>query len=134
MISCRRAQILDNKRAECSTKVVVRYNYNNLRSVIDGLQPQYIWNCDETGVCPQGRGGARVICPKGIKANTQRLPDRENMSIMGCINALGSHILPMYIFAGKRNKSVWLNGAVPGSQCATTESSNINGFIFFHWF
>lgn len=133
-IGYRRAQILDSKRAKCSTEEIVRYYYENLRPVLDGLQPQYIWNCDETGVCPQGRGGARVICPKGLKANTQRSPDRENVSIMGCINAHGDYIPPMFIFAGKRKKSGWLDGAVPGSQCATTESSNINGFVFFHWF
>ncbi|GMF50595.1 unnamed protein product [Phytophthora fragariaefolia] len=108
-ISFRKARILEGKRAEASTEAVVRYYCSNLEAAIDELQlrdcPAQIWNCDETG----------------------------NVSIMGCINAFGEHMPPMYIFAGKRRKVEWMADAPPSAVCAMTESSNINGRLFLHW-
>ncbi|KAE8989650.1 hypothetical protein PR001_g21717 [Phytophthora rubi] len=136
-ISFRKARILEGKRAEASTEEVVRYYFGNLEQAIDQLKlrncPSQIWNCDETGVSPQGRCQQRVITPIGMPANVLRSDDRENVSIMGCINAAGDHMPPMYIFAGKRRKVEWMKNAPPGAVCAMTESSNINGFLFRHW-
>jgi hypothetical protein len=116
----------------------VRYYFDNLCSALRELEltnsPAQIWNCDETGVSAQGRCMERVICPKGMAAKVQRSACRENVSIMGCINAAGGYIPPMYIYAGARRKMEWLPGAPDGAVCAVTESSNINTDLFLIWF
>ncbi|KAL4138174.1 hypothetical protein PRIC2_001681 [Phytophthora ramorum] len=75
-LSPRTAQLLDIDRASASTADVVSHYFNNLQRVMKKLdlldKPNRIWNCDETGICPQGRGRARVICPKELRANVQR--------------------------------------------------------------
>jgi len=126
------------KRAESSTEGNVRYYFDNLCSALRELEltnsPAQIWNCDETGVSAQGRCMERVICPKGMAAKVQRSACRENVSIMGCINAAGGYIPPMYIYAGARRKMEWLPGAPDGAVCAVTESSNVNTDLFLIWF
>lgn len=137
-ISVRRSQFLDVKRAESSSSDAVMRYYNNLKEVLTKLnivdKPERIWNCDETGICPQGHGGARVICPKGLRANVQAASDRENTSIMGCISASGARMAPMYIFKGKYRTASWMKGTEDVARCAMSESSNINGKLFLHWF
>ncbi|KAG6973095.1 hypothetical protein JG687_00001088 [Phytophthora cactorum] len=92
-ISIRHAQRLVVKRASASTPDAVMDYNNNLKSVLDKSdlldKPERLWNCDETGVCPQGRGRERVICPKGLRANVQRSDDRENVGITACVSASG---------------------------------------------
>ncbi|KAE9073477.1 hypothetical protein PF010_g25056 [Phytophthora fragariae] len=138
VLSYRKGRILDAKRAECSTTDTVRYYYNNLEKALTTLglkdKPAQIWNCDETGVTAQGNCNERVICPKGMSASVQRSSDRENVSIMGCVNAEGGFIPPLYIYAGARRKVSWLEKAPVNSKCAVTGSSNINRGIFLQWF
>jgi hypothetical protein len=97
-------------------------------------KPNRVWNCDETGICPQGRGRERVICPKGLRANVQRSADRENVSIMACVNAAGERMPPLYMFMGAKRKHQWMEKAEPSARCATSDSSNINGKLFLYWF
>ncbi|KAG3093265.1 hypothetical protein PI125_g16891 [Phytophthora idaei] len=130
VLSYRKGRILDVKRAECSTEENVRYYHHNLSNAISKLdladKQVQIWNCDETGVTAQGSCNECVICPKGMPANVQRSSDRENISIMGCINADGGFMPPLYIFAGACRK---LN-RLEKSKCQVSESSNINRSIF----
>ncbi|KAG6945716.1 hypothetical protein JG688_00016424 [Phytophthora aleatoria] len=111
-ISIRHAQLLDVKRAEGSPLDAVARYFNNLKSVLKKLnltdKPECIWNCDETGICPQGHGGVRVICPEGLRANVQRSSDRENTSIMACISASGERMQPWtYSRASLESRSGW---------------------------
>lgn len=103
-ISFRKPQILDGKRADHSTEEVVRGYASRLEPELRGLPAECVWNCDESGVCAQGTNKIRVLCPRGLAANTRRSHDRENVSMMGCINAAGGWIPPMYIFAGENRK------------------------------
>ncbi|GMF40868.1 unnamed protein product [Phytophthora fragariaefolia] len=132
-LSWRKPQILDQKRADHSTEEIVRGYARRLEPVLCGVAAECIWNCDETGVCAQGTVKTRVLCSRGLAANTRRSRDRENVTMMGCVNAAGGSIPPMYIFAGEHRKVAWLDEAVPGAVCAMTESSNVNGNVFLYW-
>ncbi len=132
-ISMRRGQLLEAKRASNSTVETIDDYATKLSALIEMYDPKNIWNCDETGVCPRGKGTPRVICPKGMRANVRRSDDRNNVSIMACTSANGETIPPLYIFEGVRKQMQWMDGCVPGSACAMSESSNINGKIFLHW-
>ncbi|KAH7469213.1 MFS-type transporter clz9 [Phytophthora ramorum] len=136
-ISYRKGQILDAKRAECSNEDTVRFYFNNLTRAIEKLsladEPSRIWNCDETGMTAQRSGTERVLCPKGRGANVRRSAHRENVSMMGCVNADGGRIPPMFIYAGAQRKLQWLRGAPDGAVSAVTESSNINSGLFVKW-
>jgi hypothetical protein len=61
-------------------------------------------DCDETGMTAQGGGSKTVLCSKGRGANVRRSTDRENVSMMGCINAAGGWIPPMIIYVGTQQK------------------------------
>jgi len=132
-VSYRKGQVLDAARFQGSNEAAVRSYYENLKDVIDKYPPASIWNCDETGVCAQGRRPPRVICPRGMRANCVRSSDRENVSIMACISAAGAALPPMYIFASKNKKTSWFKDGVPGHTVATTDSSYIQGHIFMAW-
>ena len=49
------------------------------------------------------------------------------------MNAAGDVLPPMYIFMGKRRQVQWMDGCLPGSTCAMTDSSMINGVVFLNW-
>ncbi|KAG3008897.1 hypothetical protein PC128_g18140 [Phytophthora cactorum] len=104
-ISVRHPQLLDVKRASAPTPDAVMNYYNNLKTLLEKFdlldKPKRLWNCDETGVCPQRRGRERVICPKAMRANVRRSDDRENVSIVACVSASGKRMLRMYSFMGK---------------------------------
>ncbi|KAE8891606.1 hypothetical protein PF005_g24705 [Phytophthora fragariae] len=133
-ISYRKGQILDAKRAACSNEDTGRYYFRNLSQAVAVLaEPSRIWNCDETGITAQGSGAERVLCPKGRGANVRRSSDRENVSMLGCVNAAGDRMPPMFIYAGAQRKMQWLEGAPVGAVSAVTESSNINTGLFLKW-
>jgi hypothetical protein len=133
LISSRKSQILDCKRAEYSTQENVEHYYKNLSKEIVKYSPDRIFNCDETGVTTQGPCSIRVVCPKKSPANIRRSNNKENVTIMACVNAAGDALPPMYIFMGKRRQLEWMNGCLPGSTCAMTDSSMINGVVFLNW-
>ena len=59
----RKSQILDSARAEASTPESIERFHDNLRAAIDEfhITPDRFFNCDETGVCPQGTHASRVM-------------------------------------------------------------------------
>ncbi|OQR86074.1 hypothetical protein ACHHYP_11023 [Achlya hypogyna] len=104
-VSLRKGQILEVKRQTSPTLQNVEYYHANLAEIICKFTSDTVWNCDETGVCAQGRRAPRLICPIGLRANSVRSQDRENVSIMGCVNAAGQSLAPMYIYKGKMRKA-----------------------------
>jgi len=102
-VSLRKAQHLDEKRYDRSTVPVVEAYYNELAACFleRNYSPDCIFNADETGMNAQGTRPPRVVCPKGMRANTTVSGDRENVSAMGCCSAAGWAMPPMIIFAGK---------------------------------
>jgi len=133
-ISLRKAQILSFARQKAAAEDNVREYIMRLATVLTKYDPGDVYNCDETGVCAQGRTPTRVICPKGMRANVLRSEDRENVSIMACCSAAGVALPPMYIFAGQRRKLEWGQGAVDGATVAMTDSLMIQGPLFLQWF
>jgi hypothetical protein len=128
----KRAQIMDVKRYEMSTEERIRDFHKTLQAM-RGRVPDQIWNCDETGFCPQGRKPPRVICRKGMHANVLRSKDRNNVYGMACVSAAGERLPPMFIFPGKKRQLEWMEGATDGAVCAVSNSSYINGFLFIQW-
>jgi hypothetical protein len=111
----------------------MRRYFANLDEAIGDRDASTVWNCDESGFCPQGRSGGRVLCGKGMNANVLRSSDKENVSLMTCVAANGSSMSLMFIFPGKYRQLEWMDGTHKDAVCAVTESSYINSNIFFHW-
>jgi hypothetical protein len=111
----------------------VRFYATNLAKEIAKYSPDHIFNCDETGITAQGSTSMSVVCPKNTRANVQRSSSRENVTNMACCSASGNTLPPMFIFMGKKRQLQWMDGCLPGSTCAMSESSMINGSIFLHW-
>jgi len=79
----------------------VKKTYTELQA--RGLQPHMIYNMDETSMCLISKSG-KILARKGArKVRIRKGGERgENTTVVACVNATGSHILPpTIIFRGK---------------------------------
>ena len=68
-----------------------------------------------------------------MRANVQRSSDRENTSVLACVNADGDYAPPLFILSGVRRQATWANGTFDDAGWAMSDSSNVNGEIFYNW-
>ncbi|KAH7463124.1 uncharacterized protein KRP23_13341 [Phytophthora ramorum] len=80
-LSPRTAQLLDIDRASASTADVVSHYFNNLQRVLKKLdlldKPNRIWNCDETGICPQATADTNAASFGITAAKSQTIASLE---------------------------------------------------------
>ena len=90
-----------------------------------------------TGLNPQGSKSKRVIAERGQKVvATKRSNSRENVTVVATINAAGEAMPPLIIFKGQRLQEDWIRRdvGVPGATYAVTDSSMVQGPVFFTFF
>jgi hypothetical protein len=104
-LSVRMAQGLDAKRAQGLCTENVKSFYDNLAYLYATYKcsPSCIWNYDESGVQDGRNGGTYVLAKTGSRSVHQVVPDeREWLTVLICINAVGESIPNFYIFRGNR--------------------------------
>lgn len=87
------------------------------------LQPQHIWNTDETGLTTV-HIPPKVLAQKGSK-QVGRMTSGErgqNVKMIAAINAIGNIIPPLFVLPRVHLKSHMLKGAPPGSVGAANPS------------
>ena len=113
---------LDVYRAEYCTPEVIDKYYTELESILDEYNlksnPQAIYNIDEKGIPPP-----HVICDTKLKPQAVTSP-RLTVTVIGCGNALGTQILPYFVFPGKGFQSDLLEGATPGSNGTVSQTGS----------
>ena len=57
----------------------------------------------------------------------------ENVTVVTCASALGSAILPMLFYKGKRMKAEFADNLPPGSACCMTERGSVTAKTFVKW-
>jgi len=83
---------------------VVQKFYDTLSSAYDkhSYGADHIWNCEETGLQAGRNCGMRVIAKRGSRNVPNILPkSREWITILCCVNAIGTSIPGFYLFKGK---------------------------------
>ena len=109
-ISLRKPQALSTCRARMLNQTITDNFYSDLHGLLNEIglseQPMKIWNIDETSV-PLLHKPVRVLGQTGAKNIPGRVGNnRENVSVLACINAAGGDIPPMVIVKGKTYKSL----------------------------
>ena len=98
--------------------------------------PCRIWNADESGLSVgQTNSSIKVIGIKGSKnVMTTNNSDREWMTILVCVNAMGYSIPNLYIFKSKgRKRNDYIERCEPNAKMAFQEKGWINEEIFCEW-
>ena len=76
----------------------------------------------------------KVITLKGQKKVKCRTSgDKSQITVVGCINAVGQAIPPFVIFKAKTLSSLWMKNGVPGTAYACSANGWINTELFHLW-
>lgn len=140
-VKLRTPQALSTVRAKLLNETVTNNFFHDLKLLVDQLglseKPKQIWNIDETSV-PLLHKPSRVLAQKGIKNLPGRVGNnRENISVLACINAAGDEVPPMVIVKGKTYKSLLAyntENGVPGSIYTYQERAWMEDALGEVWF
>ncbi|XP_054723962.1 uncharacterized protein LOC129234057 [Uloborus diversus] len=138
-LGLRTPENLSQYRANNSNRVLLNDFYDKLSEVYEkfpeGIKPQQIWNCDETGLCYVVKSG-RVVTRIGKRFVYNRvIADKaETHTVLPCINAAGEFGPTLLIFKGARMIDGLKIGALPNVTVAVSQSGWINSELFLMWF
>ena len=135
-ISLRSPEQLQLSRAfACSQERLCAWygDYEEFLKMNDISNPDQIWNADETGfsLCPKS---GRVLAMRGSKDVYQVTENsKEQVTTLCAVNAAGTVVPPMHVFAGKRFKFDPMNGSVPNAYFGKSDKGWINTQLFYKW-
>ncbi|OWZ22806.1 Retroelement [Phytophthora megakarya] len=94
-----------------------------------------IYNCDETGIDPQGGAPVKVIGARGARnVSVRRGSNRENTSVLMAVSGAGVVVPPLFVIKGKhKTPSNLLHGAPGGSRVTTSPNAFVTTDIFEEW-
>jgi hypothetical protein len=133
-LSMRNSQGLEFARARRLCHKNMESFYANLAEVYQRYKypPDHIWNSDESGA--HRNGGGRVWAKRG-SINVQSLMpnEREWITMLSCINAVGQSIPGFYIFKGKRMREDYIAQCEDEVSMAMQPEAWMTSILFSHW-
>ena len=97
-------------------------------------KPGQIFNVDESGM-PLEHQAPKVVARKGQKkVRYCSSGNKSQVTVVGCINAIGQALPPFIIFNAKNLNLDWTNGEVPGTMYGLSENGWIDMVLFKEWF
>lgn len=124
-LSFRSTETLSYGRGAGLNRVIVQEFYDLLAKTVAnlGIQPQNMFNMDETGLQLCTRS-TNVVAQKGSKRVPQMSTGEkgETVSVVACCSATGVFLPPLVIFKGIRRKEELADGLPPGTEFHMTES------------
>lgn len=134
----RRAQQMNPARAQKMNSFIVGDYFTKLKATLTKLKlfdkPGNIYNMDEKGCRLTIHKQQLVLAKKGAKRVHLTAPEHgENVSIVGCGNALGQAIPPFILFKGKRQKPEWSDHLPAGSEIMMTQKGSMTNDAFISW-
>jgi hypothetical protein len=129
------SQGLDSGRARGLCPSHVATFYDNLELMLSrGYEASYIWNCDESGAQAGQNVGGRVLAKTRVRSVHSIIPkEREWLSVLVCVNAVGYHILSFYIFCGKNFQRDYIKQCEDGASMAMQAKAWMTGQLFKSW-
>ena len=111
--------------------------FMKLKDVLDEHQlmdkPGQIYNVDETGI-PLDHRAPRVLTKKGQKkVRYSTSGNKSQITVVGCINAIGQALPPFVIFDAKNLNLEWTTGEVPGTTYGLSDSGWMDMRLFKEW-
>ena len=96
-------------------------------------EPAQLYNMDETGM-PLEHRAPNIVAKKGKKKVRYRSTgNKAQITVVGCINAVGNAIPPMVIYSAKSFNADWCKCDVPGTVYALSPKGWIDQELFKHW-
>lgn len=137
-IARRKAQNLNEARAQKLNKFIVDDYFTKLKTVLDAEnlmhKPERIYNLDEKGIRLCLHKSATVMAGKGSnRVHSRGKEHGESVTVVGCVNALGNTVPPMILFKGKILKPEWYDDLPPGSTIKMTEKGSMTNATFVSW-
>ena len=132
-LSIRKPQSLSQARAKAMSKPVVEKYFAELKSILDKYQlhdkPHHIFNVDETGITTEHKP-PQIVSSSQSSAQSVTSPRGNLTTVISCTSASGQILPPYFVFKGKRASPELLNGSLPGTKMAMSESGWSNGRVF----
>lgn len=134
-LSLRKAQNMNPARAQKLNKFIVDDYFKKLETVLDEMdlknKPERIFNMDEKGCRLTIHHQQTVLAKKGVKRLHLVAPEHaENVTVVGCVSAVGSVIPPMIIFKGKRLKPEFLDNLPAGTNVKMAPKGSMTTILF----
>lgn len=93
--------------------------------------PERIFNVDEKGLRLCQHRASKVLVRKGVKRNYVRGKEHgENVTYVGCGNALGTVVPPFILFKGKLKNRSFEDNLPPGSEVHMTQKGSMTAPTF----
>ena len=128
-----RARMLATDRGVVNNYFDMLYATLSQNNILD--RPSHIFNCDESGM-PLQTSPKTIVTVKGQKHPYAIVSGTKNqITVMGCVNAAGYAIPPCVIFQQKRMVDDHLRiGEVPDTFYCVSDSGWMTAAIFEDWF
>jgi hypothetical protein len=100
-----------------------------------GIQPDSIWNMDETGFRVGIPGGERVLVPIGVSELYTPSPEnRTSITVIETVSAIGKVIPPVLIIEGKKHMESWYHDNLDGNErILLSDSGYSNDDLALKW-
>ena len=140
-VSVRKQEPLSHSRARMLNSTTVEEYFVDLQKLLTKLKlfnkPAQIFSMDETGIQME-HVPTNVVARKGSKIVPGRVSNnRENITVIACVNALGTAMPPMVIAKGKTYKSLLnfvTSDAPQGTIFTYSEKAWTDGSLGTEWF
>ena len=115
----------------------INHYYRNLRECLEEndlfTHPEQIYNMDETGM-PVDPKPTKIVAQKGQKKVRYRTSGKKNqITVLGCANAVGQPQPPFVIFDAKQLNPRWTRGEVPGTRYGLSSNGWTDQVLFKGW-
>jgi hypothetical protein len=116
----------------------LQHYFNVLKDVLEEHnlfdKPGQIYNVDESGM-PLDHRPPKVLATKGQKKVRYRTSgNKSQITVIGCVNALGMAMPPFVKFDAKNLNVDWSKGEVPGTTYGLSKNGWIDMELFKGWF
>ena len=92
-------------------------------------KPVQLYNMDETGM-PIDARPLNVVAKKKKKVRYRKAGNKSQVTVVGCVNAVGQVIPPIVIFDAKTFNVDWSKGEVPGTFYGLSPKEWIDAELF----
>lgn len=132
-----RGDLTANVHMDCLNEEIIQANFDLLKEVLfeHGFMdsPCPIYNVTETGI-PLDHRPLKVVIRKGQKkVRYHTSENKSQITVIGCMNAAGSHIPPFVIFDAKNLNHDWTAGEVPVTTNGTSQEGWVDTELFKGW-
>jgi hypothetical protein len=135
-LKARRVKAMDWKRHENNIYYKIKEWFEVISKVLEDpdIQPENVYNMDETGVMLSKLGSVKVLVGKDDLRDYRGAGVKRTMvTAMECISADGKSLLPLIIWPASTHRSNWTTYPTPGWHYAHSENGYNDSKISLEW-